>query len=117
MNTRPFPFLTLVGGGATTTRRPWSLATKTISFALQGHRFSPEEIRVPAGTRFRIEVTNLDATVTAFESADMDFATTISGWDKGSVLVGPLPPGRYEFFDEFHPDQAQGVVVAVEDAD
>ena len=112
MNTRPFPFLTLVGGAASA-RCPWTPATKTVQLALQDHRFSPAEISVPAGQRFRIEVTNLDPTVTAFESADMAFATTISGWDKGSVLVEPLPPGRYEFFDEFHPDRAHGAIVAV----
>jgi hypothetical protein len=28
------------------------------------------------------------------------------------VRVGPLAPGRYEFFGEFHPNTAKGVVIA-----
>jgi Cupredoxin-like domain len=31
---------------------------------------------------------------------------------EGRVRLRPLAPGRFTFFDDFHPETAQGVVVA-----
>ena len=33
-------------------------------------------------------------------------------WDKITVLLGPLKPGKYPFFGEFHMKTAQGVLIA-----
>jgi len=27
------------------------------------------------------------------------------------IFIGPLPPGRYPYFGEFHPETAQGLII------
>jgi hypothetical protein len=36
----------------------------------------------------------------------------IAGKSQGAVRIGPLKPGRYGFFGEFHEATAQGAVIA-----
>ena len=36
----------------------------------------------------------------------------IPGKSKGLVRVGPLKPGRYDFFGDFNQDTAKGVLIA-----
>jgi cupredoxin-like protein len=33
---------------------------------------------------------------------------------KITVMAGPLKPGTYRFFDDYHPDTATGTITAVE---
>ena len=79
---------------------------------IRNHTFEPQEIRVPAGKRVSIYVSNEDASAEEFESPALKVEKVIPGKSKGLVRVGPLAPGRYEFFGEFHPDTAKGVVIA-----
>ena len=82
------------------------------NLAIRNHKFEPAEIRVPAGKRVAIQVTNEDASAEEFESPSLKVEKVIPGKSKGLVRVGPLAPGRYEFFGEFHPNTAKGVVIA-----
>ena len=79
---------------------------------IRNHTFEPQEIRVPAGKRVSIYVSNEDASAEEFESPALKVEKVIPGKSKGLVRVGPLAPGRYEFLGEFHPDTAKGVVIA-----
>ena len=79
---------------------------------IRNHTFEPQEIRVPAGKRVSIYVNNEDASAEEFESPALKAEKIIPGKSKGLVRVGPLSPGRYEVFGEFHPDTAKGVVIA-----
>src|SRR6476659_8875377 len=79
---------------------------------IRDHKFEPQEIRVPAGKRVSIYVTNEDASPEEFESPALKVEKVIPGKSKGVVRIGPLAPGRYEFVGEFHADTAKGVVVA-----
>jgi Cupredoxin-like domain len=36
----------------------------------------------------------------------------VVGGGKISVFVGPLKPGTYAFFDDYHPDTAKGTMIA-----
>jgi hypothetical protein len=36
----------------------------------------------------------------------------IPGGAKATIFIGPLSPGRYEFFGDFNQKTAQGVLVA-----
>src|SRR5215469_18895999 len=74
------------------------------NLAIRNHKFEPQEIRVPAGKRVSIYVTNEDASAEEFESPSLKVEKVIPGKSKGLVCVGPLAPGRYEFFGEFHPN-------------
>jgi plastocyanin len=79
---------------------------------IRNHKFEPTEIRVPAGKRVSIEVSNEDATPEEFESRALKVEKVIPGKSKGLVRIGPLAPGRYEFIGDFHADTAKGVVIA-----
>jgi hypothetical protein len=55
---------------------------------------------------------NSDDTPEEFESNSLKVEKVIPGGSKATVRIGPLKPGRYDFFGEFHEDTAKGVVIA-----
>ena len=79
---------------------------------IKDHRFSPAELKVPANKRLIITVVNDDPTAEEFESKELKVEKVIAGKSKGTVRIGPLKPGRYPFFGEFHEATAQGAVIA-----
>lgn len=81
---------------------------------LKDHRFNPATVTAPTGERFRIEVTNQDDTPAEFESGDLRIEKIVVPGGKISVMAGPLKPGIYKFFDEYHPDTATGTLTATE---
>jgi hypothetical protein len=91
---------------------PGMAPAQELSLIIRNHRFEPGEIRVPAGKRISIYVTNEDATPEEFESSALKVEKIIPGKSKALVRIGPLDPGRYEFIGEFHADTAKGVVIA-----
>ena len=86
--------------------------TDTFKLVIKDHRFEPGELTVPAGRKVKIRVENQDPTPEEFESHDLNREKIIAGGKSAVVFVGPLKPGSYRFFGEFHPDTAQGVLVA-----
>jgi heme/copper-type cytochrome/quinol oxidase subunit 2 len=89
-------------------------AAEPMRLTLQDHRFAPAELTVPANERFRIEVTNQDTTPAEFESSDLRAEKIVVAGGKITVIAGPLKPGTYTFFDDYHPDTAKGTLTAVE---
>jgi hypothetical protein len=89
-------------------------AADVVQLTLQDHRFTPSEVTVAAGERFRIEVNNQDKTPSEFESSDLRIEKIVPGGAKIAVSAGPLKPGTYRFFDEYHPETATGRIIAVE---
>lgn len=102
----------LAGGTILVPPRPGS-AAEFIEFSVKDHRLSPTEVTVPAGQKFRIEVTNQDDTPEEFESHELKVEKIIVGGGKISVLAGPLEPGSYKVFGDYHPDTAVATVTAV----
>src|SRR5712691_4764466 len=84
-----------------------ALAIETITLTIKDHQFAPSQVTVPAGERFRIEVGNQDATPAEFESSDLRVEKIIVPGGKITVMAGPLKPGTYKFFDDYHPDTAK----------
>lgn len=78
---------------------------------IKDHKFSPEEVKIPANTKVKLVVDNQDTTPEEFESHDFDREKVIAGNTKANILVGPLKPGNYAFFGEFNPKTAQGKLV------
>ena len=78
---------------------------------LKDHRFDPPEPTAPAGKPIVIEVTNLDTTPAEFESKPLRVEKVVPAGGKVSVLVRPLTPGRYRFFDDYHEKTAEGFLV------
>jgi heme/copper-type cytochrome/quinol oxidase subunit 2 len=105
-----------IGGFAAVSLALWApvaaLAMDPVQLTLQNHRFQPDHVTVPAGERFRIELTNHDDTVDEFESYDMKFEKIVVPGARITVFAGPLHPGTYKFFDDYHPDTATGTITA-----
>jgi plastocyanin len=78
---------------------------------LQDHRFNPSEVTVPAGQKVRLVIENMDATPEEFESYALNREKIVPAGGKIVVYVGPLKPGRYEFFGEFNARTARGWLV------
>lgn len=79
---------------------------------IRNHLFTPAELVVPAHTRVKLRVTNADPTPEEFESYELNREKVIMGQRTAIIFVGPLAPGEYPFFGEFHPKTAQGRVIA-----
>lgn len=91
---------------------PAALADDNFTLTIKDHKFSPAEFKVPANKRVTITVVNADITPEEFESHELKVEKIIPGNSKATVRLGPLKPGRYGFFGEFHEDTAKGVVIA-----
>jgi len=85
--------------------------TPVIEIDIKDHLFHPSEIVIPADTKVKLIINNLDPTPEEFESYELNREKVISGSRKAVIFIGPLPPGEYPFFGEFHPKTAQGKVL------
>ena len=82
------------------------------TLVFHNHRFEPNRIEVPAGVKFQLKVKNTDDTADEFESVDLNREKLVAPGQTITVFLGPLTPGEYKFFGDFHQDTAQGVLVA-----
>ena len=82
------------------------------TLTIKDHKFTPEEIKVPANTRVVITIFNEDDSAEEFDSSALKVEKVVAGKSSGTVRIGPLKPGRYPFMGEFHEATAKGVVVA-----
>ncbi len=76
------------------------------------HRFEPNRLEVPANRKFKLLVKNTDDTADEFESTSLNREKLVAPGQTITVFLGPLDPGEYKFFGDFHQDTAQGVLVA-----
>lgn len=83
-----------------------------VTLTIRNHRFEPAEVTVPAGKRIKLLVKNADATAEEFESLDLRREKIVAGNAEITVFIGPLAPGVYEFFGDFHQDTARGHITA-----
>ena len=86
-------------------------AEPEIHLVLKDHRFSPAEVVAPAGQKIRLVIENQDATPEEFESYALNREKIVPAGGRIVVYVGPLQPGRYEFFGEFNASTARGWLV------
>ena len=82
------------------------------AIAIKNNRFEPAEIRVPANQRVKLVIHNQDSSPEEFESHQLNREKIVPAGAKVSIFIGPLKPGRYEFWGEYHSKTAKGVVVA-----
>jgi heme/copper-type cytochrome/quinol oxidase subunit 2 len=104
--------LFLVGLAGLLAMGPATAQTDEYVLTIKDHRFTPTELKVPANKRVQITVVNDDPTAEEFESHELKVEKVIPGKSKAVVRVGPLKPGRYPFFGEFHEATAKGTLIA-----
>ena len=84
----------------------------TFNIAIEGHKFTPDRIEVPAGKKVKLLVENKDASPEEFESPALKVEKVIPGKSKATIYIGPLKAGEYKFVGEYNEKTAKGVVVA-----
>jgi high-affinity iron transporter len=95
----------LIGG-------PVARAQDLPTLEFRQHHFVPDRIEVPAHEKFRLQVKNSDNTPDEFESAELKREKLVPPGQTITLFFGPLEPGEYHFFGDFHKDTARGVLVA-----
>ncbi|MEN9708561.1 MAG: hypothetical protein RIQ68_969 [Pseudomonadota bacterium] len=73
---------------------------------------SPREVLVPANTRIRLELVNLGDSPAEFESLELKKEKVLAPKTSSVLVIRTLAPGRYDFFDDFHPGQPPAVLIA-----
>lgn len=81
------------------------------AITLKNNQFVPNELQIPAGAKVKLVLRNDNPTPVEFESAELHREKVVTPGQQITVFVGPLDPGSYEFFDDFHP-QTRGRLVA-----
>jgi hypothetical protein len=86
---------------------------KSYTLTIKDHKFEPARLEVPANTKIKLIIKNLDSTAEEFEMLNpAKREKVVKGGQEGSLFVGPFKPGTYEFFGEFNPKTARGQIVA-----
>ncbi|MDD2343897.1 MAG: cupredoxin domain-containing protein [Tolumonas sp.] len=86
-------------------------AEATLLLTLKDHKFTPSEPVIPANTKVKVTVKNLDPTPAEFESHQFKAERVIPGGKEASFFIGPLKPGKYEFKDEYHEDISETYLI------
>ena len=71
----------------------------------------PDVIEVPANTRFKLEISNTGKSPAEFESTELKREKALAAGATSAIVFRTLDPGRYDVFDDFHPD-AKATLVA-----
>lgn len=84
----------------------------TYELVIRAGRFHPETVEVAANTRFKLVIRNEGPGAEEFESIELRKEKVLGPGASSFLVFQPLKPGSYRFFGEFHPDTAQGRIVA-----
>lgn len=90
----------------------WAAPLPSYELAIADGHFSPATLSVPAGQRFKIIVRNVGQGPIEFESLPLRVEKVLGPGVTSFVVIHPLKPGRYRFFDEFHLDLPGGFIEA-----
>ena len=82
------------------------------NLTIKAGRFIPETVEAAANTKFRLLIKNEGPGAEEFESAELRKEKVLAAGASSFIVFQPLKPGSYGFFGEFHPDTAQGRIVA-----
>lgn len=85
-------------------------ATPSLQLTIKNRVFAQTNLSIPANTKVKLIVKNEDSIPAEFESTDLSREVIVPGHSSIVVYIGPLPPGKYNFFNDFN-HAAQGWVV------
>ncbi|MFI5400417.1 MAG: cupredoxin domain-containing protein [SAR324 cluster bacterium] len=81
---------------------------REVVITFKDHKVIPDKLKLPAGKKFKFIVKNEDSAAEEFESVRLNREKVVPAGGQIVVLVGPLSPGVYDYFGDFHPETAQG---------
>lgn len=87
------------------------LAADTPVLSIHDSQFEPKQLAIPSGVKLKLLVRNLDALPAEFESTDLSREVIVPGHGEATIYIGPLDPGKYQFFNDFNHDM-QGTITA-----
>ena len=91
--------------------RPVLADEPIVMITLKDNQFVPSEVPVPAGVKVQLLIKNEMPVTAEFESTSLHREKIVTGGGQITVYVGPLDPGSYEFFDDFH-NSTRGHLIA-----
>lgn len=77
--------------------------TPVFTLTIRNQAFEPASLEIPANQKIELRITNADAKPAEFESKDLRREKVIAPGQTASLFIGPLRPGRYEYYDDFRP--------------
>ena len=81
------------------------------ALSIKNQSFTPQTLIIPANQKVKIIVKNLDTTPAEFESSDLDREKVVTAGGQIDIYVGPLDPGGYKFFNDFHRESTGTIIV------
>lgn len=84
----------------------------TFRITAKDGQLQPQEVLVPAGRRIKLEIVNEGTEPIEFESLELRKEKVLGPGAASFVVIAPLRPGSYPFFDEFHQETGMGVLIA-----
>lgn len=88
----------------------------TVELEMKDGELIPQTLEVPAKTPIRIKIKNTGTSPVEFESTQLRKEKVLAPGANSVVVIAPLKPGRYTFFDDFHLSHPQGKIIASEKA-
>ena len=78
---------------------------------LKNHLFYPAEMTIPSNKKIKFIIDNQDDSIEEFDSFSLNREKVLFPKRKSIIYIGPLTPGRYDFFGEYHPSSARGAII------
>ncbi|MHB1941576.1 MAG: cupredoxin domain-containing protein [Acidiferrobacteraceae bacterium] len=74
-------------------------------------RFVPMTLTLPAGQKVKLVVHNRGPAPEEFESTDLNQEQVVVPGASVTLYIGPLQPGRYDFFNDFQSKTVRGHII------
>ena len=84
----------------------------TFAVTLKAGRIEPARLEVPAGKKIKLALRNEGPGAAEFEGREVRVEKVLAAGASSFVVIQPLRPGTYRFFDEFHPEAPDMELVA-----
>lgn len=84
----------------------------TFNLVIRDGHFIPASLDVPANAKFRLLIKNEGPGAEEFESVELRKEKVLAPGASSFLIFQPLKPGTYPFFGDFHPQTAQGKLIA-----
>ena len=87
-------------------------AVEQYELIIKDHKFIPETLKVKANEKLQLIIYNQDDEAEEFESFELRREKIIPAKGKVKINIGPLDPGEYKIFGDFHINITKGMIIA-----
>ncbi|EAP9510749.1 cupredoxin domain-containing protein [Salmonella enterica] len=101
----------LVFAGASLPISSYAAEKVSLELEMKNGDFIPPVLEVPESTAIRIKVTNTGQEPAEFESIQLRKEKVLAPGASSVVVIAPLKPGTYTFFDDFHLSHPKGEII------